>query len=193
MKVGLLTNVGPKATEFYLSRLDDVTTCKLSFYKIIFLFQKENRKFLQEEIEAAARMLKIIGCTHASIPCFSLHEIAREAFLKTNLIPIDVRDNDIGQHKFGMMGTNWVRDFIPHSFYPKKQQKLHDLITTKLIDEDPNENDLKFLQECVDDMMEQGAEKIIIGCTDLYFCSELKGNFVNLPEIHVNQIRELIR
>lgn len=193
MKVGLLTNVGPNATEFYLSRLPLITCYELPLHKILFYIRKENPDFLQKELDHAANILKTNGCTHAAIACFSLHNMARKAFLKSGLTPIDVRDNDIGGGKFGMLGTNWIRDFIPHSFYPNKQRKLHDLIMDALIDEDPTESDLKFLQECIDDMTEQGAEKIIIGCTDLTFVSKMNGNFINLPEIHVNQIADLMK
>lgn len=156
------------------------------FAEIAALQQQGCWDLLAEQLARTAQALERAGADCAAICTNTMHKVADEVQAEVRIPLIDIRDavgaaiQQQGLGVVGLLGTRFTmeQDFY-HSFLSRKRgievvvpsvdrrDEVHEMIFGRLCRGVVREEDRMRLVAAIDQMAEQGARGVVLGCTEL--------------------------
>ncbi len=156
------------------------------FYDIVQLQEKHEWKRLEDMMVEAGNGLKDAGADFLLICANTMNKMANQVQKRVDLPVIHIGDataeaiKEEGLDTVGLVGTNYVME---GEFYRKrmkdkhdidvfipgegKRDKVHDIIYDELCKGEVKENSKKILLDIMQGLLDEGAEGIILGCTEI--------------------------
>ena len=195
--IGILGGLGPESTILYYRYITQkyYETHRNYAYPQIVIYSVNFQEFIDTGYETAPKVKEAIkrlhraGADFAVAACNSVH-IVYDQVSKTTPIPwisiMDVTAEAItarGLSKVGLLGTIFT---MSKGFYQKAlarhgietitpdsrvQKTLNGIIYGELVRNVVKKSSQRFVLKCVDDLSKQGAQGVILGCTELPFAA----------------------
>lgn len=169
---------------------------------------KEKIELMIPFLIRAIRQLEKGGADFIILPCNTLHGVLPELRKNTKKEIIDIIEETAKSilkqkySKVGIISTSKTRTLRIYDrvlkgvkiLYPtQEQQGLVSGIILKIIERRANKEDKDYLDKIIKKMLEEGAEKIILACTDLSNIVEIKDNILDTREVLVKSIKNKMR
>jgi len=156
------------------------------FYDIVRLQEQGDWKKLEDMMVKAGKDLKEAGANFLLICANTMNKMADQVQKRVDLPVIHIGDataeviKNKGMNTVGLVGTKYVME---GDFYRKRMKerhgievlipgkesrdKVHDIIYNELCKGEVKKESKDFLLETLQDLIERGAEGIILGCTEI--------------------------
>lgn len=141
--------------------------------------EKTNHRRL---ILQAANRLSLVGCTSLVIPCNTAHLFIEELRNSTSVPFISILEESVrrchegGRRRIGVLASTKTLQENLHAplfssfgislLFPRNQHEI-DALILRILKEGPRESDKKRMQEMCVALKRQGAERILLACTEL--------------------------
>ena len=202
--IGILGGLGPESTIAYYSYITrtyyetygDYAYPQIIIYSASFKEYIEAGYEIPDKVKTAIESLHRAGADFVVAACNSVH-IVYEEVAKDSPIPwisiIDVVAEEVkkrGMNKVGLLGTIFT---MSKGFYqeqlakhgleaitpdPEAQKKINTIIFGELVKGEVKEDSRKFVLKCVEELKRNGAEGVVLGCTELPFLIQQKDTTV---------------
>ncbi|MFC1694213.1 aspartate/glutamate racemase family protein [Candidatus Latescibacterota bacterium] len=193
--IGILGGLGPESTcEYYRY----ITRTYYDIYKNyeypeIIIYSLSFRKFIDCGYEAAEDIREAIGKLHAAgadfmiAACNTIHIVYDEVSRDIPIPWISIMDvvaekiKAVNIKRVGLLGTVFTmsRDFYQKALAGhgietitpnnESQKKVNDIIFEELVKKITTEESKEYVLDCIDKLSRNGAEGIVLGCTELPF------------------------
>lgn len=196
--IGILGGLGPESTIAYYAYITrkyyercndyaypDIIISSMSFQPFI-----EAGYDLPERVKEAIEGLRSAGADFVVASCNSLH-IVYDRVSPVSAIPwVSIMDataeriKEAGLHKVGLLGTMCT---MSNDFYQRalaehgittitpavaEQRKVNTIIFDELIRAIATDESRRFVLRCIEELRKNGAEGIVLGCTEIPFLIE---------------------
>ncbi|MBT4483600.1 MAG: amino acid racemase [Candidatus Latescibacteria bacterium] len=198
--IGILGGLGPESTcEYYryITRKYYETFGDYSYPEII-IYSVRFSKFIDCGYEAADEVKKAIENLHRAgadfvvAACNTIHIVYKEVSGDIPIPWVSIMDTVAEQIKkeqivkVGLLGTIFT---MKEDFYPRAldmygietitpageaQKRINDIIYEELVTGIVKDDSKRFVLECIEDLRENGAGGIVLGCTELPFLIQQK-------------------
>ena len=203
--IGILGGLGPESTcEYYryITRKYYETYSDYAYPEII-IYSVSFSKFIDrgyeaaDDVRAAIEKLYRAGADFVVAACNSIHIVFDEVSGDIPIPWISIMDVVAGQikkehnKKVGLLGTIFTmsKDFYHKALNEhgietitpdsKTQKKVNEIIFNELVRGIVREESKHFIMECINELHQNGAQGIVLGCTELPFLIRQKDT--NLP------------
>ena len=218
--IGILGGLGPESTcefyrlltRFYYDRFGDYKYPEIIIYSISFEKIIKDGYKSSVEIKHAIENLHKAGADFVVAACNSIHIVYEEI---KNDIPIpwvsimdSTAENILNKNinKIGLLGTrftmneNFYRDALAgfgiKTLTPSDdlQYKINDIIFNELVRNIVKEKSKNFIMDCIKKLIIEGAQGIVLGCTELPFLinqSDTNIHVFNTTSLHAQKTLDL--
>lgn len=166
---------------------------------------EKSSKLMVPYLIKSAKQLEKAGADFIVLPCNTLHALLPDLRDNIGLEILDlieevskkVRQKGFG--KIGILSTTGTRNERLYDknlrdvelVYPTKgEQKEVSEIILRIIRKDNAPEDKKYLEDLILRLINKGAEKVILACTDLANLVDKNGNVLDSTEILIESVRE---
>ena len=210
-RIGILGGMGPESTVlFYQSIIrecqkkygakDDMDYPEIVIYNLPIpniVDQMEDIPKTRRLMQDGAKKLEQWGVDFMVIPCNAAHYFYEDVQKVISIPVLNIIDETISEMKkkgFEKAGLLAVGTTIKNKLYQKRSndfilpedQKKVDEIVLNILRGERNKSDLRKLQLLITYFISQGAESIVLGCTD--FCALISKENSIIPLIDSTQI-----
>jgi len=218
--IGILGGLGPESTIAYYSIITRgyYELRKDYAYPEIIIHSFNFAEFIEAEYELPARVMNAInGLHHAGADfvvaaCNSVHVVHDEIGLDTPIPWISIMDataeqiDKLGLSKVGLLGTIFtmgndfyqktlaeygIETFVPDA---EAQQRINEIIYGELVRAEVKEESRREVLAMMEELKQQGAEGIVLGCTELPFLireEDTDCQLFDTTKIHARKALEL--
>jgi aspartate racemase len=218
--IGILGGLGPESTisyyryitEMYYERYKDYAYPNIIISSPSFLEFIDAEYKLPEKIKDTIQNMQMAGADFVVAACNSVHVVYDEIASDIPIPWFSIMDAVAEQIKkenitrVGLLGTVFTMGGV---FFQKTlakhgittitpsdddQKKINEIIYSELIREVVKEDSRQFVLDCIDRLVDRGAEGIILGCTELPFLIKQKHTGIKIfdtTKIHSQKTLEL--
>ncbi len=218
--IGIFGGLGPESTcEFYRSITRTYYEIHADYaYPEIIIYSVNFKKYIDLGYEAADEVMEAIKRLHKAgadfvvAPCNTIHvvydEVSRDIpipwFSIMDAVAEQIKKENVG--KIGLLGTvlTMSRGFYQNALAghgietvtpgSEAQAKVNEIIFNELVTGITKEKSKRYVLDCIDKLLQNGAQGIVLGCTELPFLIQQKD--ITLPVfdstvIHAGKALEL--
>lgn len=193
--IGIIGGLGPESTcEFYRMITRSYYDMHGDYnYPEIMIYSVSFGKFIgcgyesAGDIKQAIERLHCAGADFVVAPCNTIHLVYEKVSQDIPIPWISIMDAAAegikckNLDKIGLLGTRFT---MSNTFYSDalrahgigtvvpgedSQKIVNDIIYNELVTNTVNENSRRLVVNCIDDLQENGAQGIVLGCTELPF------------------------
>ena len=193
--IGILGGLGPESTleyyryitRTYYQRYADYAYPEVVIYSLSFQKFIEAGYDLPGEVKAAIEKLHRAGADFVVASCNSVHLVYDRVAGEVPIPWVSIMDATAeqitarGLSKVGLLGTIFT---MGQGFYqqalarhgietvtpgPEAQSKVNEIIFAELVRAEIKEASRRFVLDCIEDLGRNGAQGIVLGCTELPF------------------------
>jgi aspartate racemase len=218
--IGILGGLGPESTIAYYGHITR-TYYKLHqnyTYPDIIIYSLSFREFIDAEYKLPAKVKSAVESLHKAgadfvvAACNSVHIVYDEVHKDIPIPWVSIMDvtaraiKKAGISKIGLLGTIFTMN---KNFYAKalaqhgiktitpsgdEQKRINEIIYGQLVRDIIKDDSRQYVTECIDRLLEKGAEGIVLGCTELPFLikqSDTSAKIFDTTQIHAQEALEL--